>query len=64
MTIKAGNLGRHVVGNGESAAAGASDAELEGVVGVAFLLDDGVIVHQFFAPIVRNLVEVDRDESA
>ncbi len=63
--VKAGRLGRHVVGNGKSVAAGgAADTELDGVIGVALLLDHGVVVHHLLAPIVRNLVVVDRDESA
>ncbi len=63
--VKAGSLDRHVVENGKSVTAGgAADAELDGVVGVAFLLDNRVVVHHLSAPIVWNLVVVDRDESA
>ncbi len=55
--IKANRLSGHVVGNAKSFAAGsASDAELYGVVGVAFLLHNGVIVDHFFSAIVRTLV--------
>ncbi len=63
--VKAGRLGRHVVGNGKSVdAGGATNTELDGVIGVALLLDHGVVVHHLPAPIVWNLVVVDRDESA